>query len=131
MTDLLATAAFLLVLIGIYAVRAPILRRLERFDARNVERRLQEMRDRRDHLAHFRHTLKLAEEQVEEIGHFTAPDSRTGLPMDVFTFEGERFASRDEAEAARNGAVIAKARQFYRELPAALASRGDGKLGRE
>jgi len=131
MSDLFATAAFILLLIGLYAVRAPILRRLRRFEAQNVERRLAEQNDRRDQLAHYRHTLKLAEEQVDEIAHHTEPDSRTGYPIDVFTFAGERFASRDEAEAARNAAIVAKARQFYRELPAALAARGNGKLGRD
>jgi hypothetical protein len=56
------------------------------------------------------------------------PDARTGRPVARFLFAGEMFATRDEAEAARNEAIIAKAREFYVELPAALAYRGKGKL---
>ncbi len=61
----------------------------------------QEMRDRADSLAHFRHTLKLAEEQVEEVGEIDAIDERLGTPVTRYVFEGELFATRDEAEAAR------------------------------
>jgi hypothetical protein len=56
------------------------------------------------------------------------PDERTGDPVTRYLFEGETFASRDEAEAARNEKIVAKAREFYMELPAALAARGNGKL---
>lgn len=128
MRDLLSMALFLLVLIVVFGKRDFILARLRRFDDRNAERRAEEMRDRRDRLAHFKHTLRLAEEQVEEIGEDTIADPRTGTPVKLWLFEGQRYLSRDEAEAARNDSIVAKARAFYVDLPKALAQRGDGKL---
>ena len=38
------------------------------------------------------------------------------------------FATADEAEAARQRAIVIKARDFYRELPIALSRRGDDRL---
>jgi hypothetical protein len=131
MRDMLSAAVFLLVAILVFGFRERILAVLGRFDARNVARRRQEASDRQDRLAHYRHTLDLAGEQVEEIGETTLPDARTGTRVTRYLFEGEMFASRDEAEAARNEAIVAKAREFYKELPAALTRRGNGKLGRE
>jgi hypothetical protein len=121
-------AGLVLAAILLYRFHRPLARALSRFDATNAARRAEEMRDRQDRLAHFKHTMRLAEEQVEEISEVTNADVRTGLPTKHFLFEGEMFASQDEAEAARQRSVVAKARAFYLELPAALAARGDGKL---
>ena len=105
---------------------------LKRFDDQNRARIESDIRDRSDSLAHFRHTLRIAEEQVEEIGEIEAPDERTGVPVKRYLFEAERFATRREAEHAREEKVRALARKFYMELPAALSARkGDGKLGRD
>jgi hypothetical protein len=112
----------------VYGFREKILERLRRFDERNIARRRQEMQDRHDRFAHYKHTLQLADEQVEEISEIKIADERTGDPVTRYLFEGEQFASRDEAEAARNEKIVAKAREFYIELPKALASRGNGKL---
>jgi hypothetical protein len=112
----------------IYGFRFRILDRLRRFDQRNVARQRQEREDRGDRLAHYKHTLELAAEQVEDIGEIKVPDERTGDPVTRYLFEGETFASRDEAEAARNEKIVAKAREFYMELPAALAARSKDKL---
>ena len=128
MRDLTSMVAFILVLMVVFGFRGQILARLKRFDDRNARRREQELNDRRDHLAHFKHTLGLAEEQVEEIGEITESDSRTGTPVKLYLFEGERFFSRDEAEAARNEVVVAKAREFYRDLPKALTERRESKI---
>ncbi|MGD0190922.1 MAG: hypothetical protein ABSD74_09300 [Rhizomicrobium sp.] len=128
MHDFTPVWALIAALIVLYAFRNRILAWLRRFDQRNTLRRLEELRDRRDNLAHFRHTLRLAEEQVEDIGELIAPDARTGTPVTLYLFEGERYLSRDDAEAARNEVVIARARAFYEELPKALAERRDGKL---
>jgi len=106
----------------------PILDRLRRFDQRNIARQRQEMEDRRDRLAHYKHTLQLAQEQVEEIGEIKVTDERTGGPVTRYLFEGETFAARDDAEAARNEKIVAKAREFYMELPGALAARSKDKL---
>jgi hypothetical protein len=131
MRDLFSMAAFILAMILLYGFRRPILARLKQFDERNSHRRMEELRDRSDQLAHFRHTMRLAEEQVEEIGEHVVSDSRTGTPVTFYLFEGERFLSRDEAEAARNEVVIAKAREFYMDLPKALTERREGKIRRE
>jgi hypothetical protein len=112
----------------IYGFRFQILDKLRRFDQRNIARRRREMDDRRDRFAHYKHTLELAAEQVEDIGEIKVPDGRTGDPVTRYLFEGETFASRDEAEAVRNEKIVAKAREFYMELPAALAARGKDKL---
>jgi hypothetical protein len=128
MHGLYVTAGLVLAAIIAYRFHRPILAALARFDARNVARRVEEMHDRRDRLAHYRHTVRLAEEQVDEITETAVVDERTGLPVRRFHFAGETFASRGDAEAAREGTVLAKAREFYVELPAALSRRGNGKL---
>jgi hypothetical protein len=126
--DLLTTAALLMAGLLLYRFRAPILAALARFDARNVARRREEMQDRRDQLAHYKHTLRLAEEQVEETEEFQTQDARTGETVTHYLFEGETFASQDEAEAVRQRAIVAKARAFYVELPVALAQARKDKL---
>jgi hypothetical protein len=115
-----------LVLAGIlaYRFRAPVLAALARFDARNMERRIGEIRDRQDRNAHYKHTLELAEEQVDVITETSVIDTRTGEPVTRFLFAGEMFATREDAEAARRSEIIGKAREFYVELPAALTRRG-------
>ncbi|HEY8696771.1 MAG TPA: hypothetical protein VIM02_04080 [Rhizomicrobium sp.] len=123
MRQLIVTTILVICGILLYRFRTPILAALKRFDERNIERQRQERLDRTDRLAHYRHTLRLAEEQVEEVGELAARDERTGLPVTRYLFEGEQFASRDEAEAARQRAIVAKARAFYEELPAALTQR--------
>jgi hypothetical protein len=128
MHGLYTTAGLVLAGILAYHFRRRILGNLARFDARNVARKIEEFRDRHDHLAHYRHTLKLAEEQVDVVTEITAADQRTGSPVLRYVFAGETFATRDDAEAARKEAILAQARTFYIELPAALSRRGDGKL---
>ena len=89
---------------------------LRRFDAQNRARLEAEQKDRGDQLAHFRHTLKRAEEQVDDIGEITLSDVKTGTAVTRYTFEGERFATRLEAEHARADKVRALARKFYMAL---------------
>lgn len=112
----------------IYRYHRQVIAALRQFDRRNVERIQQEMSDKRDALAHYRHTASVAEEQVEEIVELDGIDERLGIPVKRFIFEGEVFATRDEAEAARQRSIIAKARAYYRELPAALAGREKDRL---
>ena len=126
MQGLLEIAAVLIAGILIYRFHQPILAALARFDARNLERRRQEIRDRHDPLAHFRHTFDVAGEQVEEIGEVASTDARTGLSVTRYVFEGEMFATRDEAEKARAHSIAQKARGFYAELPSALRGRRGG-----
>src|SRR6185503_12278281 len=116
MENLIATAVLIIGAILLYRYRAPVLGSLRRFDARNVERIRDEVSDRRDPVAHYKHTLRLAQEQVEEVSEIEARDARTGQPITRYIFEGEQFATRDEAEAARQRSIVAKARNFYQEL---------------
>jgi len=126
--NLFSMAALILAGLLIYGFRARILAVLKRFDEKNVARKQQEIHDRADRLAHYKHTLLLAEEQVEEVSEFQTPDERTGQPVTRYLFEGEIFATRAEAEDVRRDEVLSKARAFYMELPAALAHRGKEKL---
>ena len=127
--DLLTTSFFIAVLLVLYRFRDEISAALARFDARNVKRIEDEQRDRSDPIAHFRHTLKVAEEQVEEVGEITVHDERLGTPVTRYVFEGEQFATRSDAERVRADKVRSIARGFYVELPTALAARKqDGKL---
>jgi hypothetical protein len=128
MHGLYTTAALVLAAIIAYRFHRPLLAALERFDARNTERKIAEIRDRQDRHAHYKHTLELAEEQVDVVREMTEPDERTGTPASRFLFAGEKFATREKAEAARQDAIIAKAREFYVELPAALTRRGKETL---
>ncbi len=129
MHGLYTTAGLVLAAIIAYRFHRPILAALARFDARNTERKIAEMRDRQDRHAHYKHTLELAEEQVDVVTETTMIDKRTGEPVSRFLFAGEMFMTREEAEAARQQAVLIKAREFYVELPAALTRRGgDGTL---
>jgi len=128
MHGIYVTAAFVLAAIIAYRFHRPLLAALARFDANNVARKIEEFRDRQDHRAHYRHTLRLAEEQVDEVGEITVPDIRTGSLVKRYVFAGETFAMREDAEAARKDEILAKAREFYVELPMALSRRGDGKI---
>ena len=127
--DLLTACAFLAVMILVYRYHRDIMAALARFDARNVRRIAEEQRDRTDPIAHFRHTLKVAEEQVEDVSEITVPDSRLGIDVVRYVFEGEQFTSRFEAERVRAEKIRNIARGFYVELPRALAQRkSDDKL---
>lgn len=131
MRDLLYMAALVLILVFVFGYRERILAVLARFDRRNVERQMEQIQERSDPTAHFKHTLKLAEEQVEEISEIAISDERTATPVTRYLFQGETFATRMEAEKARAETIGQIARGFYAELPKALAARGNGKLGRE
>jgi len=129
MSRLFATAAVLLVAIVVVRFWPRIFAVLKRFDAANIARIRQEQIDRGDQLAHFRHTLGTAEEQVEDITEIVELDPRTATSVTRYVFEGERFATRWEAEKVRAQKIGDIARGFYRELPAALrARRGDERL---
>jgi hypothetical protein len=125
MRDLYTTAAVILAAILLYHFRTIWLGALKRFDERNRTRLEEEQRDRADPHAHYRHTLKIAGEQVEEVHEIVEPDERTGDPVTRYVFGAEKFATREEAEEARNIVVVAKARIYYRHLPTHLAARRD------
>jgi hypothetical protein len=98
---------------------------LKRFDEANVARIARQQQDLSDPSAHFRHTLEIADEQVEPVEEIAVPDRRTGEKVTHYLFEAQVFASREEAEQMRGARVAVVARRFYQELPQALASRGE------
>ncbi len=127
--DLIFTALFIFAILLL--VHPRVLGAFRRFDATNRAKIDSERDDRADSVAHFRHTLKLAEEQVEEVTSFTASDERTGQPVTRWLFDGETFANERDAKLAREDQVRKVARGFYVDLPAALRARkGDDQLGR-
>jgi hypothetical protein len=128
MSRLYATAIVLLAAIILLRFWPRVLAWLRKFDDANVARIRQEQADRGDQLAHFRHTIGTAEEQVEDVSEITELDPRTASSVTRYIFEGERFATRWEAEKARAQKIGDIARGFYRELPAALAHRGKDRL---
>jgi len=97
--------------VALYRWGGPILAALRRFDARNVQRQQEQSAARFDPDAHYRETIRLAEEQVEEITELTDPG-----PVTRFLFNGEEYDRREDAEEARMTQVIEKARGFYIEL---------------
>jgi hypothetical protein len=127
----LTNVLLLLLAAGLFYWLAPrVVAAFKRFDAENRSRIEDEMRDRRDRNAHIRHTLAVAGEQVEEITEVSESDPRTGTPVVRYVFEGERYATRDEAEKVRAEKIGRIAMGFYQDLPRALtARRGDGRLG--
>jgi len=114
--NLLIVAVILAVAAVFLAFRERIVGALKRFDARNQARRAEEARALFDGYAHYRQTVELAEEQVEEVTKFRTTDARTGEPVEGFIFLGIQYATRREAEAARHAAIVEKAREFYMEL---------------
>lgn len=124
LTTLIATA---LCAVAFYWLAPKLVTAFRQFDTDNRSRIENERRDRSDAAAHVRHTLKVAEEQVEAILEFPESDPRTGTPVTRYAFEGQIFASRHEAEKVRATKIGEIARGFYRELPAALAARRRGE----
>ncbi len=108
--QIIATSLFILAALIVYRYRRWIVARVKRFDDENVRRIAEQERDRADPLAHYRHTLRTAEEQVESVSEIVEPDERLGTPVTRYLFEGERFADRTEAERARADKIRAIAR---------------------
>ena len=121
--DLLGVFILLAVVLLIYRYHRAILDALRRFDAQNVRRIREQEAEKADPLAHFKHTLKTAEEQVEAVSEITLADERLGTPITRYIFEGERFATRAEAERVRAEKIRAIAHNYYVDLPRALAER--------
>jgi hypothetical protein len=126
--DLITVCLFIAALILVYRFQHPILAALRRFDARNVRRIAEQEQQKADPLAHFRETLKTAEEQVETVSEIAVADERLGTPVTRYLFEGAQYATRFEAERARAEKIRAIARGYYVELPVALAERRGDKL---
>ena len=67
---------------------------------------------------------EFAQEEIEEVAKISVPDERTGEPVARYLFLGDQYATRNEAEAARFGIVIEKAREFYKDLDRIYLARG-------
>lgn len=115
MTDLYWTCAGIVLALLTMRFRGPILRALKRFDDENVRRIHRQAEEVRDPNAHLRHTMAMADEQVEPV-----QEIRTGRSVQ-YLFEAEIFDNRDDAEEARARRVGVVARRFYDDLPSALA----------
>jgi hypothetical protein len=113
----LLTLAFLFIFGAIfYRFRQRIFTPLRRFEARNAARRAEEFQALFDRYAHYRQTIKLAEEQVEDVAKIETRDEHTGQPINRYVFLGTQYATIGEAEAARMAVVMGKAREFYIDL---------------
>ena len=82
MTNLLTLAAIFILAALAYRFRERLFAPLRRFEARNTARRAEEFQALFDRNAHYRQTVKLAEEQVEEVMKTSAVDPRTGHHYD-------------------------------------------------
>jgi hypothetical protein len=127
--NLTTTALFVIAALVLYRLWPAISAALKRFDQQNRARIENQSRERFDHHAHFRHTLDVAQEQVEEIVEIMETDPRTATPVKRFVFEGVWYPTLDEAERARAQKIGDIARGFYRDLPAALTARREDTLG--
>jgi hypothetical protein len=114
MSNVYWACAFVLACIAVYRFGVPW---MKGFDAENVRRIAQQEQDKSDPAAHIRHTLEMAEEQVEPITEIKVGD------VVQYLFEAQMFLDRDAAEEARANRVGVIARRFYTELPQALAGR--------
>src|SRR6185437_12729421 len=108
--NVLWACAFVLACIAFYRYGLP---RLKRFDQANVARIAREQRDRAEPNAHIRHSLEVANQQVEDV-----QEIKVGVATH-YLFEAEVYATREEAEEMRARRVGVVARRFYEELPAA------------
>jgi hypothetical protein len=126
--DLLVTTAVIIAGLVAYRYQHVVLNALRRFDARNVKRIADQERERNDPVAHFRHTLETAEEQVETVSEISVSDPRTAMMVTRYVFEGEQFATKADAERVRAEKVRAIARGYYMDLPIALSERRKDKL---
>jgi hypothetical protein len=108
------TCGFVLACILLYRFGLPMLRR---FDEENIRRIIRQQQDKSDPNAHFRHTLEIAEEQVEAV-----QEIKVGA-ITQYLFEAEIFLTREAAEEKRAERMGVLARRFYAELPTALTSR--------
>jgi hypothetical protein len=122
MSDLLWVCAAIVAFMAVAYFRDRIFGALKRFDDGNAARIVQQQRDRSDPKAHIRHTLEVADEQVEPVEEIVLADQRTGLPVTHYLFEAQVFATREEAEQMRAARVGVVAQRFYQELPTALAA---------
>ncbi len=121
--NLVSVALIFLAAALFYRFRQRILMPLRRFEANNAARRAEEARALFDRYAHYRQTVQLAEEQVEEVTKLRAADARTGEPVERYVFLGVSYATRREADTARHAAVVEKAREFYIDLDRMYLSR--------
>ncbi len=101
---------FVAVLIGMVAWRIwgdRVVRAVRAHDQRRRDADLQAYVDRMNPNAHFR-------QSVDQINDATAPiePQKNGTAI----WNGQTYASRDEAEAARWRHVITQARDFYQDL---------------
>ncbi|HEY0105546.1 MAG TPA: hypothetical protein VGB91_05630, partial [Rhizomicrobium sp.] len=77
---------FIVAALVVYRWRDAIAAALRRFDAQNVRRIADQEHEKSDPLAHYRHTLRTAEEQVETVSEIVVSDARLGTPVTRYLF---------------------------------------------
>jgi len=97
---------------------------LRRFDQSRRDADLQAFFDRMNPNAHFR-------QSVEQINDDTPPVEALDSPGKGATWNGKRFASREEAEAERWRQVLTQAREFYRDLDRTYGNRISGRNSKD
>jgi hypothetical protein len=123
MSNLVQVVLILSGVLAAVALYKPVLRALRKFEERNAERRMQELKSAMDAYSHYRQTMEFVEEQIEPVSTLTVRDERTGEPLTRYVFLGVWYAARQEAEAARYAAIVEKAREFYVDLDRVFLSR--------
>lgn len=93
---------------------------VRQMDERRARAELQAMYDRANPNSHFRHSV----EQINEDTPGVQPDPHQ---PGVYTWGGNTYASRDQAEAARWHHVLSEARTFYRDLDRQFGNRISGR----
>lgn len=84
-----------------------VMRAIRRFDQRRRDADLQAYADRMNPNAHFR-------QSVDQIGDATPPIKPAA--DGTAKWNGETYATREDAEAARWRHIVTQARDFYRDL---------------
>jgi hypothetical protein len=121
--NLLSLTFVFIAAMAVYGFRRSLLEKLRRFNEANRARRAEEIAAVFDKYAHYRQTLSVAEEQIEQVTKIVAADSRTGTPVERFLFLGIEYPTLAEAEIARHAEIVAKAREFYIDLDKAALER--------
>lgn len=100
---------------------------VRRFDQRRRDADLQAYFDRMNPNAHFRQTVDQIGEAMPPIEPFAKAEGATD-PRAVWN--GEIYASHEDAEAARWRAIIIQARSFYMDLDRTYGNRVRAKASR-
>ncbi|MEQ1753575.1 MAG: hypothetical protein ABL973_05525 [Micropepsaceae bacterium] len=109
-----------LVMIGWRLWGQRVRRALVAFDQKRRDADLQLLYDRANPNSHFRQSVDQINEDTTPVGAATSGGGK-------YTWNGETFGSREEAEAARWRDVLREARDFYKDLDRSFGNRISGR----